>query len=71
MAGKTTMTTAELLAEDADIFKYDNIIEVVDHLTSLHGYSWLVGQDFTPSAKNLAHMNQLHEMAHNESEGYC
>ena len=68
---KTTISAAELLAEDADLEKFVTITEAVDHLTTHHSYTWLVAKDFKPSAKNLAHLNQLHEMAHNESEGYC
>ncbi len=67
---KTTISAAELLAED-DLEKFATIKEAVDHLTTHHAYTWLVAENFKLSAKNLAHLNQLHEMAHNESEGYC
>lgn len=70
MAATTTISTAELLAED-DLEKFATIKEAVDHLTTHHAYNWLVVKDFKSSAKNLLHLNQLHEMAHNESEGYC
>ena len=70
MAAKTTISAAELLAED-DLEKFASIIEVADHLTTHHAYIWLDDAHLKNTAKNLAHMNQLHEMAHNESEGYC
>ena len=70
MAAKTTISAAELLAED-DLEKFASIIEVADHLTTHHSYIWLDAAHLKNTAKNLAHMNQLHEMAHNESEGYC
>jgi len=70
LAAKTTISAAELLAED-DLEKFASIIEAADHLTTHHSYIWLDAAHLKNTAKNLAHMNQLHEMAHNESEGYC